>query len=121
MNLFDGFTTGELEKLNYVIHEILEDLTTAFQNALDLLKLKSRVTTEKTCSPDITTSSSSQTQIAPISFQEWSMKYDGMVVELLTNTSSPFFSKELKSTIQNIVAEGKMTINDTHRKNLVPY
>ena len=57
MNLFDGFTAGELEKLSYVIHKILEDLTTAFQNALDLFKLKSRVTTDKTCSPDTTTSS----------------------------------------------------------------
>ena len=121
MNLFDGFTTGELEKLSYMIQEILEDLTTAFQNALDLFKLKSRVTTEKTCSPDTPTSSSSSSQIAPISFQEWSMKYDGMVVELLTNTSSPSFSKELKSTIQNIVAKGKMTINDTHRESLVLY
>ena len=109
MNLFDGFTKGELEKLNVAIREILEDLTAAFQNISDQFKLKSRATVEKTCSPDATTSSSSQTQISPINFQEWSLKYDGMVIELLTNSSSPSFSKELKSTIQNIVAETKMT------------
>ena len=131
MNLFEGFTAEEFGNLENEINEVLKDLTSVFQNVLNKFESTSKIIYEETHSSSDTATSSTTTQITPITFQAWSEKYDEMVTELLTEAShsssmlspshsssmlSPSrFSEKIRSTIQNAIEQELMTIENFHQ------
>ena len=122
LNLFENFTAEELEKLKDEINKVLQDLTSAFQNIIDISESKSKIIYEQTHSSSDTAASLVLDHITPITFEAWSKKYDEMVVELLTEVSpsssmlSPSrFSEKLRSTIQNAIKQEIMTIENFYQ------